>query len=294
MATGTPTSARPLGRSPRPGRPHPRAAGENFPVALQVLPARLRRDLGALYGFARSVDDIGDEGTAPPAQRLVQLDEVDADLARLFTGDTPRLGFVAGLGPTVAAHRLDPQPFADLVEANRRDQLVDRYATWTELLGYCRLSADPVGRLVLGVVGAGGPDLTASSDRVCTALQILEHLQDVGEDAHRGRVYLPREDLDRFGVGEQELSGVSCGRGLRALVGFEAARARELMLAGADLVGRLAGPARVAVAGFVAGGLATLDALLAAGFEVLAEPVRPGRVHTAALGARLLVRGTAR
>ena len=268
-----------------------RAAGENFPVALRLLPRGLRRDLTALYGFARSVDDIGDEGDAAPAARLAELDAVEADLDRLFAGERPDRSWVADLRPTVAAHDLPRAPFADLVHANRLDQEVAELAGWEQLRDYCRFSADPVGRLVLGVAGAATPGRVARSDEVCTALQVLEHLQDVGEDARRGRVYLPADDRARFGVTRADLLATATGRGLRALVGFEAARARELLASGAALVGGAArcrpGRGRRVRR---RRGVATADALVAADFDVLADPVRPSRARTAAVAARLLAR----
>lgn len=268
-------------------------AGENFSVAGRLLPATLRRDLLAIYAYARSVDDIGDEGSLAGPDRLAALAAVDADLDRLFAGEHPRLGFVAGLAVTVAAHRLPREPFADLVAANRQDQHVSSYASWAELRDYCRLSAEPVGRLVLGVVGAATADRVAAADRICTGLQVVEHLQDVGEDARAGRVYLPADDLARFGVATADLTAPTSRRELRGLLAFEGARARDLLESGSMLVSSLRGAPRLAVAGFVAGGLAALDALAGAGWDVLVEQVRPRRSRTMALTASLVARGTA-
>ncbi len=268
-------------------------AGENFSVAGRLLPATLRRDLLAIYAYARSVDDIGDEGSLAAPDRLAALAAVDADLDRLFAGEHPRLGFVAGLAGTVAVHRLSREPFADLVAANRQDQHVSSYASWAELRDYCRLSAEPVGRLVLGVVGAATADRVAAADRICTGLQVVEHLQDVGEDARAGRVYLPADDLARFGVATADLTAPTSRRELRGLLAFEGARARDLLESGSMLVSSLRGAPRLAVAGFVAGGLAALDALAGAGWDVLVEQVRPRRSRTMALTASLVARGTA-
>lgn len=268
-------------------------AGENFSVAGRLLPATLRRDLLAIYAYARSVDDIGDEGSLAAPDRLAALAAVDADLDRLFAGEHPRLGFVAGLAGTVAVHRLPREPFADLVAANRHDQHVSSYASWAELRDYCRLSAEPVGRLVLGVVGAATADRVAAADRICTGLQVVEHLQDVGEDARAGRVYLPADDLARFGVATADLTAPTSRRELRGLLAFEGARARDLLESGSMLVSSLRGAPRLAVAGFVAGGLAALDALAGAGWDVLVEQVRPRRSRTMALTASLVARGTA-
>lgn len=264
------------------------AAAENFPVAGRLLPPRLRRDLLALYAFARSVDDLGDEGTASVRDRLLALDAVEADLDLLYAGGAPAAPFVADLAATVREHDLPRAPFADLVQANRQDQTVTHHATWAQLRDYCRVSAEPVGRLVLGVVDAGTPARVAASDEVCSALQVVEHLQDVREDARRGRVYLPAEDLARFGVAVSDLTGPASGRSLRALVSFEAARARVMLDHGTGLVGGLRGGARLAVAGFVAGGRAALDAIADAGGEVLADPVRPRPARVAARTVALL------
>ena len=168
-----------------------RARFENFPVALRWLPAQLRRDLLALYGFARLADDLGDE---VEGDRLACLDALERDLERAFEG-TARHPLLRRLTPTLRAHSLPREPFRSLIEANRRDQKVHRYETFDALLGYCALSANPVGHLVLHVAGAATSENLELSDAICTALQIVEHLQDVAEDQAAGRVYLPAADL---------------------------------------------------------------------------------------------------
>src|SRR5207247_9169706 len=175
-----------------------------------------------------------------------------------YAGATPEHQVLRALAPTVRACALPAEPFRRLIEANRRDQEVRRYGPFDELLGYCRLSAAPVGELVLHVFGAATPQRIALSDRVCAGLQVTEHLQDVAEGHARGRVYLPREDLARFGCGEEELA--SGGPALRAVLGFEAQRARALLDAGAPLARQLPWRARLAIAGFVAGGRTALEA----------------------------------
>ena len=167
-----------------------KAADENFPVALRLLPGRYRAHLTAVYGFARSADDMGDE--APPDERLALLDELEADLGRLYQpgGEAPRLPVIRALAPAVAQCAIPAQPFLDLIQANRQDQVVTRYQTFDELLAYCRLSANPVGRIVLCVFGAATPPRERLSDLVCTALQLAEHWQDVAEDLP-GRPHLP-------------------------------------------------------------------------------------------------------
>jgi squalene synthase HpnC len=252
----------------------PLARVENFPVALRVLGPRLAAHLTAIYGFARLVDQIGDE---VDGDRLALLDRFEADLGRVFDGGDPEHPLLRRLAPTVRACGMPRGPFQRLVEANRRDQSVHAYRTFDELVGYCELSANPVGELVLHVFGAATPDRIELSDRVCTALQLVEHWQDVGEDHRRGRVYLPAEDLERFGVGVAELGEAHAGPALRELLAFEVARARALLDEGAPLVRRLRGRARVAVAGYVGGGRANADAIVGADYDVLAGPPRAGR-----------------
>jgi squalene synthase HpnC len=267
------------------------AAGENFPVALRLLPARRREHLMAVYGFARTVDDIGDE--APPAQRPRLLDELEADLRRLYAryrpmsagsgegsgsggdGEEPRSRVVRALAPTVADCAIPMQPFLDLILANRQDQVVSRYATFPDLLGYCRLSANPVGRIVLYVFDSFTPGRAELSDSVCTALQLAEHWQDVAEDLRAGRIYVPAADMETYGCTEQDLAQACAPPSVRALMAFETGRAQRLLDAGAPLIGMLRGAARVAVAGYVAGGRAALAAIAAADHDVLRATPRP-------------------
>jgi squalene synthase HpnC len=228
-----------------------KARSENFPVALRVLPAALRRRLETIYGFARLVDDAGDEAGG---DRLALLDELEADLQRAFAGEArhPLLQRVTAFVRETGA---PPEPFLRLIEANRLDQRKAHYETWDELAEYCTLSANPVGELVLYAVAQATPERARLSDDVCTALQLAEHLQDVPEDLDRGRVYMPADELDRFGVTD-----------LRAplpadFVAFQAARGRDLLASGAPLVASLRGPGRFAVAAYVGGGLAAFAAL---------------------------------
>ncbi|MEU1786479.1 squalene synthase HpnC [Streptomyces sparsogenes] len=277
-----------------------KAAHENFPVAPFFLPRAWRTDLMAIYGYARLVDDIGD-GDLPPGgadarllgldperadDPLAMLDAFEADLRRVFDGAggargvsaAPRHPLLRALRPTVRRHRLAPEPFLGLIEANRQDQRVRRYATYEELLAYCELSANPVGRLVLGVTGTTSPERVRRSDAICTALQIIEHLQDVAEDLRRDRVYLPAEDMRRFGVTEADLAAPSAGAPVRALIAHEAARAETLLNEGAPLVGSVHGRLKWLLAGFVAGGRAALRAVAAAGYDVLPGPPRPAKL----------------
>jgi phytoene/squalene synthetase len=180
------------------------------------------------------------------------------------------------------------QPFLDLVEANRMDQHVARYETFGDLIGYCALSANPVGRVVLRIANADDDANLAASDSVCTALQVLEHCQDVGEDAGNGRVYLPQEDLAAAGVPASDLTASSTTPALRRVVAMQIDRSETLLAAGPGLVRRLRGWARIAVAGYVAGGEATIAALRAAEFDVLPRTVRPSKLRMTTQAVRLL------
>jgi squalene synthase HpnC len=261
-----------------------RARRENFRVASRLLPAGTRRHLLALYGFARLVDELGD---AYPGDRVAALDWVEADIGR--PGAHPLVAAAVDATKEIGA---DLDLLVDLVSANRQDQLVAGYQTFADLLAYCRLSANPVGRWVLAAFGVATAERGAWSDAVCTGLQLAEHWQDVAEDARAGRVYLPQEDLRRFGVTAAELTGPApASPRLRALLAFEVDRARRWIDRGTPLVASLTGRARWAVAGFVAGGQAALDGLADQQFDPLGGARRPpaGRV-AARLAAALQAR----
>jgi squalene synthase HpnC len=273
-----------------------KAPAENFPVALRLLPARYRRHLMAVYKFARTVDDIGDEALpdeALPAaaERLRLLDELEDDLGRLYSGGVPQLEVIGQLAPTVTECAVPAQLLRDLIQANRQDQAVSRYQTFDDLLGYCKLSANPVGRIVLHIFDAYSPRRAKLSDHVCTALQLAEHWQDVAQDAAAGRIYLPLEDLDRFGCTESELAEPTAGSQLRALMSFQVVRASALLNAGSPLIATLHGAARFAVAGYVAGGRAALTAIEAADHDVLSATPRPDKRRLTAELARAYTRG---
>ncbi|WP_425470970.1 squalene synthase HpnC [Streptomyces armeniacus] len=287
-----------------------KAAGENFPVAPRFLPRAWRDDLMAVYGFARLVDDIGDGDLAPggrdaaylgvgpgqAADRLALLDAFEADLHRAFrvaegSGPSAAPGhpLLAALVPAVRRHRLGPAPFLGLIEANRQDQKVLRYATYEQLAGYCELSANPVGRLVLSVTGTATPERVRRSDAVCTGLQIVEHLQDVAEDLARGRVYLPAQDMARFSVRESDLAAPTANASVRTLIAFESERAHRLLDEGLPLVRSVGGRLRLLLAGFVGGGRAALRAIRAAGYDVLPgppEPTKRGLLREAGMALR--------
>ena len=284
------------GQVTEPGRTHVpglgdvlrRRRGENFSVAAAWIPGPERRLLLSIYAYARFCDELGDGGHAD-ADGL--LDELERDVR----GRRPvRFAAVGPALERITQAGLPRRPLLDLIAANRRDQHVKRYATHADLLGYCRLSADPVGRLVLCAMGASNERTRQLSDAICSGLQIVEHLQDVREDALRGRVYLPQADLAAEGVSDDELTAAGpAGAGLRRAIAHEGARARALLVQGSALVGALRGWRRAAVAGYVAGGTSALAALEAAGWDVLGARPRPSRAARAAATARLVLRGRA-
>jgi squalene synthase HpnC len=260
-----------------------RAAGENFPVGSVLFPRALRPHIRALYCYARFVDELGDSFEG---DRLAALDELESEVDAAFEGRAT-WPVLRNVEPTIREFDLPREPFLRLIEANRMDQRVAAYETWDELKNYCVHSADPCGRLVLGVLRRlREPELVAASDSVCTGLQLVNFLQDVPRDLELGRVYLPAEDRRRFG--EPALDGPSPE--LRELLRFEAARAAELLAAGEVLRARIGGRLGRAVALFSRGGLAALDALEAAGWDVFSQRPKPSRSRLAREAALVLVK----
>ena len=256
-----------------------RARTENFPVASLLFPRAVRPHLRAVYGFARLVDILGDEyeGVRPAA-----LDELEREVEACYGGE-PGWEVMRALQPTIRACALPRKPFLRLIEANRIDQRVSGYETWADLKHYCVHSADPVGRLVLGVLGrAGDPEAVALSDDVCTGLQLVNFLQDVPRDLALGRVYLPAEDRRRFGVTEL----AEPNEPLRRLLEFEAERARGLLASGDELGRRIGGRTGRAVALFGRGGLAALEALERADWDIFNGRPRPSRARLALAAIR--------
>ncbi len=248
-----------------------RAATENFPVALRILSADQRRHLMAIYRFARLTDQIGD---AAHGDRLAMLDELQRQVDTCVDAQTDVNAckghpIIEKLMPTIRECGLPIGPFHRLIDANRLDQRKHRCENYQELLDYCDLSANPVGELVLYVFGAATPERIRQSDAVCTGLQLVEHWQDVKEDHAAGRIYLPIEDLVKFGCREEELGAATASRALRELLRFECERAHGLLDEGVPLVQSLRGRARLAIGGFVAGGRATLDAIARASYDVM-------------------------
>jgi squalene synthase HpnC len=271
------------------------APGENFPVALRLLPARHRRHLTNLYFFARLTDDLGDEARDGNADvtdlRLGLLDELAADVDRIYAGGTPESPVMRAMAETVSECGVPARPLLDLIQANRQDQQVTRYPTYADLEQYCELSANPVGQIVLYIFGVATPGRVALSDNICTALQLVEHWQDVAEDLGHGRIYLPGEDLERFGCTEADLAAPTAGPAVRQLMTFETDRASRLLDQGAPLVGTLRGSARLAVAGYLAGGRAALAAICRQHYDVLAGTPRGRKPRLAAELVKAYLRG---
>src|SRR5204862_2421116 len=259
-----------------------RARTENFPVASLLFPRRLRPPLRAVYGFARLVDILGDEVAG---NRLAALDELEREVDACYAGE-PTWPVMRVLQPTIREFSLPREPFLRLIEANRMDQRIAEYETWNDLREYCRHSADPVGRLVLGLLRLDRePGLVAASDDVCTGLQLVNFLQDVPRDLELGRVYLPVEDRRRFGV--TDLDGPN--EPLRQLLEFEAGRARSLLASGEPLGRRLGGRTGRAVTAFARGGLAAVEALERASFDVFSQRPKPSRMRLARTAVGALV-----
>src|SRR3954471_13380505 len=214
-----------------------RARGENFPVASLAFPRELRPHIRALYGYARLVDILGDELEGGAEARLTALDELEREVDAAYRG-AAMWPVLVELQRTIREFVLPREPFLRLIEANRMDQRVSEYETWDDLKQYCVHSADPCGRLVLGVLRRGDDaENVALSDDVCTGLQLVNFLQDVPRDLELGRIYLPREDRERFG--DPALDGPSDE--LRALLRLEAARAASFLRAGDVLRARIGG-----------------------------------------------------
>lgn len=253
---------------------------ENFPVASWLVPPRERRAVVAIYRFARGADDLADEGDDPPEARLAALaryrraiEAIDAGRPDPVLGEAP----FAEVARAVREHALPVAPFLDLLSAFAQDVTVSRYADYPALADYTRRSADPVGRLLLALYRRDTPDNLALSDAICTGLQLANFWQDVAIDWAKGRVYLPQDDLARHGVAESQIAEARCDDAWRALMRFECARTRELLLRGRPLASRLPWRLGLELRAVVAGGLAIVDRIDAVGGDVFrARPTLSG------------------
>jgi squalene synthase HpnC len=266
-----------------------RAGGENFPVGGILVPRDLRPHLTSVYGFARLVDQLGDEVGESPDERLRLLDWLRGEVDTVYRGGAPSHPLMKRLAWTIERYEIPRAPFDRLIDANRQDQTVTRYATFDELLAYCDLSANPVGELVLYLCRCATPERIAQSDATCTGLQLVEFWQDLGEDAARGRVYVPGEDMTRFGYDEERLRGGIADDEFRALMAFEAERTRGLLEAGRPLGRTIPGRMGWAVRMFTAGGLAALDDLSRRDFDTLRDNAHASKARRAMFAARELM-----
>jgi len=251
---------------------------ENFPVASWLLPARLREPVKAIYAFARSADDIADEGELSDADRLAGLDRYRAELDAIEAGRPTQDPVFLRLRPVVAEYRLPLQLFRDLLDAFRQDVTKKRYATFAELMDYCRRSADPVGRLLLHLFGHDDPKSQSLSDGVCSSLQLINHWQDIAIDWRKGRVYLPQDELARFGIRESQIAEGRWDAAWAAMMDFQIDRARALMASGSPLVHTLPGRIGLELRLIVASGFRMLDKLQRVRGDVFRRrPVISGR-----------------
>jgi squalene synthase HpnC len=244
---------------------------ENFPVASILMPARLRPAVVAIYRFARAADDLADEGDAAPDARVTALDGFDAELNRIARGETPDAPPFPALAAAIREHDLPLAPFHDLVSAFRQDVTVTRYANFDAVLDYCRRSANPVGRLLLALYDAQSSSNLEASDAICTGLQLTNFWQDIAVDWQKNRVYLPQDDLRRFGVSETQIADGRADDAWRALVEFEVARARRMLEAGRPLTRALPWRLGLELSAIISGGLRILDRIDRVGGDVFAR-----------------------
>ncbi len=244
---------------------------ENFPVASIALPRRFREPVRWVYHFARTADDLADEGDAPAAERLAQLAGYREMLAAIGGGETPGHPILGPLAGVIRRHDIPLTLFTDLLSAFEQDVSVTRYATYAELADYCRRSANPVGRILLHIFGQATPRQLAWSDGICTALQLINFWQDVAVDWRKGRVYIPQEDLERFGVSEAQIDTLRVDSRWQALMQFEVQRAWRMLQAGAPLGLALPGRLGLEIRLIVLGGETVLRKIHAAHGDVLSQ-----------------------
>ncbi len=257
---------------------------ENFSVATWFLPKRLRQHFCNVYAYCRISDDLGDE-VGDAAASLALLDQWEAELNACYAG-SPRHPVFVALAGTIRAFDIPRQPFADLLTAFRQDQRVSRYQTFDDLLGYCRYSANPVGRLVLYVCGYRDPERQMLSDYTCTALQLANFWQDVSVDYGKGRMYLPGDDLRRHGVTEADLAAERNTSAFCALIKFEVERAHDWFRRGLPLASRVDRELAVDIELFSRGGQEILHAIERQGYAVLGRRPVISRARKLALVAR--------
>ncbi|HEY8099376.1 MAG TPA: squalene synthase HpnC [Burkholderiaceae bacterium] len=241
---------------------------ENFPVASILLPRKLRPAVEAIYAFARSADDLADEGDATPEARLAALNAYESTLDQIQNRQPADNNLFKTLANIVHAYDLPLQPFRNLLSAFKQDVVTKRYPTYEAMLDYCSRSANPVGNLMLRLYGQADAQNLCDSDAICSALQIINFWQDIAIDWQKDRIYLPLEDLARFGVTEKHLVDGQVDACWRALMVFEIKRVRELMLSGAPLALRLRGRIGWELRLVIQGGLRILERIEAVDYDV--------------------------
>lgn len=240
---------------------------ENFALGSWFTPKQRSKHLFALYTFCRSIDDLGDEFVG---DRMDAIQYWEDELLRCYAG-SPRHPYMLALQRTIETFDIPREPFLKLVKANRTDQTKSRYATYEQLTDYCKHSANPVGRLVLYVCGYRDTIRQNLADHICTALQLANFWQDVVPDYAKGRVYIPREDMERFGCEEGDIGSGRTTDGFRRLIAFQVQRTRELFKIGSGLVDKLDKDLRFDVGLFHMAGLKILDTIEEQRYDVLSR-----------------------
>lgn len=259
---------------------------ENFPVASLLVPAHMRRPIEVIYHFARSADDIADEGDAQPAERLAGLAAYQAELDLIERCQTPTTPLFVQLAEVIRTHALPIQLFRDLLDAFAQDVVKKRYADYPELLDYCRRSANPVGRLVLHLFGRTETEHLEQSDCICSALQLINFWQDVAVDWQKDRVYIPQTDLPRFKISEDDIAASRWSANWAALMDFEIDRAQALILRGTPLVHALPGRLGWEIRLTVQGGLRILERIRQVRGDVFNKRPKLGKLDWLRLAAR--------
>jgi squalene synthase HpnC len=263
---------------------------ENFPVASWLAPAALRPAIVAIYRFARAADDIADEGCAEAKERLAHLDHYEAMLDRIASGERPDEPPFALLTDAIREHSLPLSPLRDLLSAFRQDVIKTRYADFAELLDYCARSANPVGRLLLHLYRVDDRERQEQADAICSGLQLANFWQDVAIDWSKGRVYLPRDDMNRYGVTEEQIGDGRCDERWRSLIAFEVQRTRAMLESGRPLAQALPLRLKLELRMVVAGGLRILRSIDAVGGDVFRHRPVLSRGDWAAMSASALFR----
>lgn len=244
---------------------------ENFPVASPLLPRHLRDPVWAVYAFARSADDLADEGDATDQQRLAALGAYEQELDRIEQQQPPQTALFQNLAVVIKAHALSLQDLRDLLSAFRQDVVQTRYASMATLLDYCGRSANPVGRIMLQLFSADNPQNRHQSNAICTALQLINFWQDVAIDWQKSRIYLPQQEMLEWGVNEEQIATARMDEQWRGLMRSQVEYARSMMLSGAPLARRMPGRFGWELRLIVLGGLRILEKIEAVDYDVFRQ-----------------------